>query len=118
MLTSKQRELFQLDKHELVDIITQKDNELNLCYEANITAQKEIDGKIKPKNLTDKQNIDLVASLNKSIGLDGLNNQLQSKMDKIETLLDKVWDGSITDRDFRLDITTVLCVEEGENGVL
>ena len=39
-------------------------------------------------------------------------------MNKIEALLDKVWDGSISDRDFRLDVTTVICAEGGENGTL
>lgn len=117
-LTSKQKVLFQREKHILVDMIIQKDNELELCKEANITAQQEIDGEIKPKTLSKEQSNDLVVALNKSIGLDGLNHHLQDKFNAIEKLLDKVWDGSIGDKEFRLDITTIMCTEGGENGSL
>ena len=37
-LTSKQKELLQKDKYELVDMLVHKDNELDLCLEANIKA--------------------------------------------------------------------------------
>ena len=117
-LTSKQKKLLQKDKYELVDMLVQRDNELDLCLESNIKAQQEIDGKMKPKEMSNEQQVNLVDALNKSIGLDGMNHQLQEKMNKIEALLDKVWDGSISDRDFRLDVTTVICAEGGENGTL
>tara|TARA_R100000152_G_C6629861_1_gene77789 strand:+ start:118 stop:495 length:378 start_codon:yes stop_codon:yes gene_type:complete len=108
-LTEKQKKLFQTEKHILVDMIIQKDNELDLCHEANITAQEELDGKIKPKTMDSEQNINLVEALNKSIGLDGLNHILQEKIDKIESLLDKVWEGRISDKDFRLEVTSLVC---------
>jgi len=118
VLTNKQKELLQKDKYELVDIIIQRDNELDLCHEANITAQEELDGGIKPKTMDSEQQVNLVEALNKSIGLDGMNHQLQDKFHKIDKLLDEVWDGSIDDRQFRNDITTIMCVERGENGSL
>ena len=117
-LTGKQKKLLQKDKYELVDNIVFLENELSICSEANITAQQEIDGEIKPKTLSKEQSNDLVVALNKSIGLDGLNHQLQDKFNAIEKLLDKVWDGSIGDKEFRLDITTIMCTEGGENGSL
>ena len=117
-LTDKQKELFQEDKYTLVDKIIHLENELNLCYEANITAQEEIDGKIKPKKLNKKQNIELTKIIRNKMGNDAMNHQLQDKIDKIEALLDRVWDGSISDTDFKLDITTLMCSEGGENGVL
>ena len=117
-LTSKQKELLQKDKYELDDMLVQKDNELDLCLEANIKAQEEIDGKIKPKEMTNEQQVNLVDALNKSIGLDGMNHQLQQKIDKIESLLDKVWDGTINDRDFKLEVTSILCTEEGTSGTI
>lgn len=113
-LTERQKKLFQTEKHILVDMIIQKDNELELCKEANITAQKELDGKIKPKTMDSEQNINLVEALNKSIGLDGLNHILQEKIDAISKLVADRWNDEIDDKQFRLEITSIIMKEDND----
>jgi uncharacterized membrane protein YcgQ (UPF0703/DUF1980 family) len=93
-LTDKQKQLFQEDKHVLVDTIIILEsklkkaeeeikftkNELLLCNEAYITTQQELD--------------------------DNEDTQTVNKtMQDIEKQLDKAWEGEITSRNF-VDIVT------------
>ena len=122
-LTSKQKVLFQREKHILVDmiIITEQKlekvtkelqftkNELFLCGEANIKAQQEIDGDSMPEKMTKEQSQKFHDDLNEMIA-ESDEEKLKTytvykKMGDIEDHLDKAWEGEISSKNF-VDIVT------------
>lgn len=132
-MNKREKELFQETKEVLVNtVIKLEDNllkameNLQLTESAHIKAQEEIDGSRETVNMTigqvkrftDKLAIAIKTEKKEKMPNDMMNHFLQDIVEKLESLLDKVWDGSITDKDFRLNVTTLLCFERGENGVL
>ena len=96
-LTSRQKELLQEDKYNLVDIIVLLEhklgkaveeiqflnNEMLLCQESNIKTQEELDDKEDSK-------------------------QVNNAMKDIGKQLDKAWEGNITSENFVDTVTKIM----------
>ena len=106
-LTSRQRELLQEDKYNLVDLIIHLES-------TNIKAQQELDGKRKPVSMSNKRQVNLVDALNKSIGLDGQTAKLENKLKEIEFHLDLCWAGEMTEIQFLREVTKIYTEEKRE----
>ena len=106
-LTKRQRELLQEDKYNLVDLIVDLESIV-------IKAQEELDDKRKPVNMSNKQQVNLVDALNKSIGLDGLAAKLEKKLNEIEFHLDTVWSGEMNETQFVREVTKIFANQKRE----
>ena len=106
-LTKRQRQLLQEDKYNLVDLIIELENVV-------IKAQEELDNKRKPVNMSNKQQVNLVDALNKSIGLDGQTAKLENKLNEIEFHLDTVWAGEMTETQFVREVTKMFANQPDE----
>ena len=106
-LTKRQRQLLQEDKYNLVDLIIELESVV-------IKAQEELDNKRKPVNMSNKQQVNLVDALNKSIGLDGQTAKLENKLNEIEFHLDTVWAGEMTETQFVREVTKMFANQPDE----
>ena len=106
-LTKRQRQLLQEDKYNLVDLIIELEDVV-------IKAQQELDNKRKPVNMSNKQQVNLVDALNKSIGLDGQTAKLENKLNEIEFHLDTVWAGEMTETQFVREVTKMFANQPDE----
>ena len=106
-LTKRQRQLLQEDKYNLVDLIIELEDVV-------IKAQQELDNKRKPVSMSNKQQVNLVDALNKSIGLDGQTAKLENKLNEIEFHLDTVWAGEMTETQFVREVTKMFANKTNE----
>lgn len=107
IMTKRRKELMQEHKSNLVGLVIQLEDTL-------IKAQQELDDKRKPVSMSNKQQVNLVDALNKSIGLDGLAAKLEKKLNEIEFHLDTVWSGEMNETQFVREVTKIFANQKRE----
>ena len=125
-LTSRQKELLQEDKYNLVDTIVLLEhklakaveeiqflnNEMLLIGEAHIKAQEELDNKKEPPGITKEQNDKFHDDLNDAITKSdeeklSFENPNHNKVEDIFKELDRAWEGEISSNNFVDTVTKI-----------
>tara|TARA_Y100001938_G_C8052860_1_gene412808 strand:- start:826 stop:1260 length:435 start_codon:yes stop_codon:yes gene_type:complete len=125
-LTSRQKELLQEDKYNLVDTIVLLEhklakaveeiqflnNEMLLIGEAHIKAQEELDNKKEPPGITKEQNDKFHDDLNDAIAKSDeekllFENPNHNKAEDIFKELDRAWEGEISSNNFVDTVTKI-----------